>query len=161
MKSLYIHYEQHIISPELGFLHVVSGENITDPKIVETLLEAAKILYHQYGAGRLGEDGKTEGTLMVIQYFDQISPDFKESVSCEETESGVYLADPLEGIEFFQDKPEQSADILLMSDPLHIKFHNLLRDSNELQFDDVIKETFEQEGLFCAIVVKEVISHDA
>lgn len=151
MDPSYIFYEQHIATLELGLLHVVSEKPVSN-KVVQAMMNAAEVLYHQYGAGRVNIDGEQEGASICVQYLPNLDRVIKENVSLPETERHICLANPLEIIMFYQSHPEYCSQIYLMSDPLNVKFHHLLKFEQNKSFDDVIKAVFEQEGLLYTII---------
>ena len=71
MEILHIFYEQHIATKEMGLLHVVSEAPVSG-KVVKEMVNAAAVLYHQYGAGRLGADGHQEGCSICVQPLPKI-----------------------------------------------------------------------------------------
>jgi len=155
METSHIFYEQHIATLELGLLHVVSEAHVSN-KVVQAMMNAAEVLYHQYGAGRVNIEGEQEGASICVQYLPKFNSAIKAHVSLPETERHIYLANPLEITMFFQSHPEYCSQIYLMSDPLNVKFHHLLKFEQNRSFDDVIKAVFEQEGLLYTIIPDSV-----
>ena len=152
LERLFRFHEQHIQTTEMGDLHVVSDSH-TSNKVVDAMMDAAEVLYHQYGAGRITQEGEQLGASVCVQYIPRIDASIKADVSLEETEGRIYLANPLEVIMFFQNNPEYCPQIYLMSDQLNVKFRDLFRLENSSSFDEVIKDSYELEGLLYAIVV--------
>lgn len=151
MKILHNFYERHIVTKEMGILHFVSETEIPD-KVAETMFTAAQVLYHQYDANRLGKDEVQEGVSICIQHLSDIEYLISSEPACFETDRQLYLVNPLELIEFYQSNPETCCQLYLMSDPLYVDFHKLLKFEKNKTFDDVIVSTFEQSGLLYAIV---------
>ncbi len=152
LERLFRFHEQHIQTTEMGYFHVVSDSH-TSNKVVDAMMDAAEVLYHQYGAGRITPEGEQLGASICVQYIPKIDAIMKADVSLEETEGHIYLADPLEVIMFFQNNPEYCPQIYLMSDLLNVKFRDLFKLENSSSFDNVIKDTYELEGLLYAIIL--------
>lgn len=151
LERLYRFHEQHIQTTEMGYLHVVSDGH-TSNKIIDAMMDAAEVLYHQYGASRITQEGEQLGAPICVQYIPKIDAVIKANISLEKTEGDIYLANPLEVITFFQNNPEYCLQVYLMSDPLNVKFRDLFRLESNSSFDDMIKDTYDIEGLLYAIV---------
>ena len=151
MKILHNFYERHIVTKEMGILHFVSETEISDA-IAQTMFTAAQVLYHQYGANRLGKDEAQEGVSICIQHLPDIEHLMGSGPACFETDRQLYLVNPLELIGFYQSNPETCFQLYLMSDPLYVDFHKLVKFETNKTFDDVIVSAFEQAGLLYAIV---------
>lgn len=150
MEISYTFYERYIGTRELGGLHLVS-ETLVSEKTVNTMLYAAEVLYHQYGAGRTNDKGEQEGALIFVQWLTELKLIIDQAF-LGETVSHVYLANPLELLIFFQSNPQATNEVYLMSDPFHTQFHDLIKNEVKRSFDDVLLKNWEQNGLMYAIV---------
>ena len=151
MKISHTFYERHITTLELGHLHIVSENEILDP-IADAMMDAAEILYHQYGAGRLGQQGEQIGASIWIQYLPKIDNTVRENVVLAETNQQIYLVNPIEMTMFLQSHPHYSFDMFLMTDALHTQLYHLLRSEKNKSLDDMIMSTSEQAGLLYGII---------
>lgn len=143
MRSLL--HEQRLASPDMGMLHVIS-EDFVGKDIIDTLEYAAMILYYQYEAGRIGN------TDICVQYLRGFDVAIASGLDLIETYKQVYLTNPIELVNFFYHHPECVNEIYLMSDLLHLNFHDLLRNQGANLFDDLVKSVFEQDGLIYAVI---------
>ena len=151
MEILHFFHEQHIVTKEMGLLHIVSEEPVSY-KVVEGMVNAAAVLYHQYGAARRNAQGDQEGCSVYVQCLSRVDDTIKADVSLFETESGIYLANPTEIFMFFQKQPDYCSQVHLMSDVLNAKFHDLLKFEKNQLLDDVIQNIFETFGALYAVI---------
>ena len=140
----HILYEQHLVSPEMGFLHVVSEELVSD-KILQNLIFAAETLFHQYEID--------SGTDICIQHLNNFDETIQSKLVLEETYKNVYLVNPMNLVNFFDSYPEYSNEVYLMSDTLNNHFHKLLREKEEGQFSKLLIDVFKNHGLIYAIIL--------
>ena len=151
MEILHIFHEQHIATKELGLLHVVSEAPVSK-KVVKEMVNAAAVLCHQYGAGRLGADGHQEGCSIYVQPLPKIDKKMRAKVSLWETDAGIYLANPTEISMFFNKNPDYCSQVYLMSGVVNARFHDSLRVEQNQSLDDVIQDVFNTLGLLYAVI---------
>ena len=151
MELLHIFHEQHIATKEMGLLHVVSEAPVSG-KVVKEMVNAAVVLYHQYGAGRLGADGDQEGCSIYVQPLPKIDKKMRAEISLWETDAGIYLANPTEISMFFNKNPDYCSQVYLMSGAVNARFHDLLRADQNQSLDDVIQDVFNTLGLLYAVI---------
>lgn len=143
-------YEQHIISPYMGLLHLISEEPVSE-EIMNRLFHGAKIFYHQYEACKLNDEGEQVGVDICIQYLNDFDTKIESEVLAE-SHKDVYLANPVGLIKFLHDCPEYSNDIYLMSDNIGWGFHQLLRNADAQSLENLIVETARNNGLLYGAV---------
>ena len=139
----HILYEQHLVSPDIGFLHVVSEELVSD-EILQKFRFAVEMLLYQYEI-----DGRID---ICIQYLNNFDETIQTELVSEETYKNVYLVNPIDLVNFFCSYPEYSNEVYLMSETLNSNFHGLLREQKEGQFSELLIDTFKNDGLIYAII---------
>ena len=140
----HILYEQHLVSPEIGFLHVVSEELVSD-EILQNLKFAVEMLFYQYEAD--------SGIDVCIQYLNNFDETIQSELVLEETYKNIYLVNPIDLVNFFHSYPEYSNEVYLMSNALNNNFHRLLQEQKEGQFSELLIDTFKNDGLIYAIIL--------
>ena len=143
MNTILLH-EQHIITKDLGVLHLLSESPVPEATR-KTMLEAAETIYYQYGAGVFIDEG--DGTPIIIRFIDDLMPFRDIDIVMEETMDGLYLVNPYELVTDNSDGEE----IYLMSEPLRTDFLSLLKGPNPFHYN-LILETWNQKGLFFGVV---------